>query len=365
MAEETICHSDGELLSAYQRRLTTPGVDACYLLTTRFCSNSPLFGPEEMRVFRKQLEQTLGFCGIRLLNFVLLEDHFHLLVRVPRQNGRDEISREELLQRISCLYGDDYAALLGEALLGSSSVPAQEHFGHIWLQRGVKLISAAESAEAWAARELERLRGMMHDVSMFMKLLKQRFSIYFNSTHGRYGTLWGDPYRSLLVEENSTSLLAASAYIDLNAVRRGIVAEPTEYAFCGAGEAQRGAGIARDGLRWMVELDANAPSNELESWGVVAQRYHRLIWEERVDGAPRDHRPGMAAFFGEKHNLFLRGTALGALGFVQRLYHENRAFFGLGSRCGAASLAWGSPGMLTAGSWGYAGLWVLRSRTSL
>ncbi|TAG32591.1 MAG: hypothetical protein EAZ36_02000, partial [Verrucomicrobia bacterium] len=38
----------------------------------------------------------------------------------------------------------------------------------------------------WRKRQL----ALMGDVSAFMKLLKQRFSIWFNRTHNRYGTLW-------------------------------------------------------------------------------------------------------------------------------------------------------------------------------
>jgi hypothetical protein len=34
------------------------------------------------------------------------------------------------------------------------------------------------------------LLARMADVSEFMKTLKQRFSVWFNKSHGRYGTLW-------------------------------------------------------------------------------------------------------------------------------------------------------------------------------
>ena len=40
----------------------------------------------------------------------------------------------------------------------------------------------------------------MGDVSEFMKSVKQRFGIWFNKTHGRYGTLWADRFKSVLVE---------------------------------------------------------------------------------------------------------------------------------------------------------------------
>lgn len=41
---------------------------------------------------------------------------------------------------------------------------------------------------------------LMGDVSQFMKLVKQRLSVWFNRTHNRYGTLWAERLKSVLVE---------------------------------------------------------------------------------------------------------------------------------------------------------------------
>ncbi len=50
----------------------------------------------------------------------------------------------------------------------------------------------------------------------------------FNRRHGRSGTLWEGRYRSTVIEAER-HLLACMAYIDLNPVRAGLVAEPAEH----------------------------------------------------------------------------------------------------------------------------------------
>ncbi|MGY8697004.1 MAG: transposase, partial [Verrucomicrobiia bacterium] len=84
----------------------------------------------------------------------------------------------------------------------------------------------------------------MGDVSLFMKELKQRFSIWYNKSHRRQGTLWGERFKSVLVQDDPFALMTIAAYIDLNPVRAGIVSDPVEYRYCGYGEAMGGSKIA-------------------------------------------------------------------------------------------------------------------------
>ncbi len=61
-----------------------------------------------------------------------------------------------------------------------------------------------------------------------MKEIKQAFSWYYNKRHNRRGTLWGERYKSVIVE-NGETLVNCLAYIDLNPLRAGLVKRPEDY----------------------------------------------------------------------------------------------------------------------------------------
>ena len=96
-----------------------------------------------------------------------------------------------------------------------------------------------------------KLLARMSDVSEFMKTVKQRFSVWFNRNHRRYGTLWADRFKSVLVEGAGNPLQIMAGYIDLNPVRAGIIEDPKEYRFCGYAEAVAGEKVAQLGLTFI------------------------------------------------------------------------------------------------------------------
>lgn len=67
-----------------------------------------------------------------------------------------------------------------------------------------------------------------------MQAVGRRFVRFFNDTHGRTGTLWEGRYKSTLIE-TERYLLACMAYIDLNPVRAGLVAQAKDYAWSSYG----------------------------------------------------------------------------------------------------------------------------------
>ena len=79
----------------------------------------------------------------------------------------------------------------------------------------------------------------MGDVSAFMKTVKQRFSVWYNQSHARYGTLWADRFKSVLVEGDTRALATVAAYIDLNPVRAGMVEDPGKYPERNLGDGWR------------------------------------------------------------------------------------------------------------------------------
>ncbi|MBG9389705.1 REP-associated tyrosine transposase [Caenimonas aquaedulcis] len=67
-------------------------------------------------------------------------------------------------------------------------------------------------------------------IPQMMQAVGRRYVRYFNQKQSRTGTLWEGRYRSTLIQAERY-LMACMAYIDLNPVRAGIVADPAEYAW--------------------------------------------------------------------------------------------------------------------------------------
>ncbi|MCC5842217.1 MAG: hypothetical protein JJT96_19025, partial [Opitutales bacterium] len=93
-----------------------------------------------------------------------------------------------------------------------------------------------------------RLKARMGDVSVFMREVKTRFTLWYNGERGTVGTFWAERFRSVIVEADTAAQRMVAAYIDLNPVRAGLVEDAGAYAFSGFGEACVGGSAARRGI---------------------------------------------------------------------------------------------------------------------
>ena len=194
-----------------------------YHLMSRCALKQFLLGEDDKRAFVSMLHRIAAFSGIEVLTYCVMSNHFHVLVHVPRSEAPDE---EELLTRVAFLYGHE-----------RSNDMRQRWHGY----RNAKL-------DAALIKEQSQLRKRMGDISPFMQILKQRFTIWYRAHHeGHEGTLWQGRFSSTLVEGGG-SLAAVAAYIDLNPVRAGLVADPKDYRFSGFGAATSGDKQASQGL---------------------------------------------------------------------------------------------------------------------
>ena len=80
-------------------RITRPG--ACYHVTSR-CANREFFLRGREDFVLSLLRRAAAFSGVELLDFALMGNHFHLLVRVP---PREPVPDEVLADRVRSLYG--------------------------------------------------------------------------------------------------------------------------------------------------------------------------------------------------------------------------------------------------------------------
>lgn len=192
---------------------------------TRTVDGEMLFKDREKEMLRKMIWQVADFCGVEILTYCVMTNHFHVLLRVP---DKQEFDDQELMRRYKVLYPK----------------PTK------YQAESVKVLTnQLEANEAEAELFRQKLMARMGDVSEYMKAVKQRFSVWYNRNHRRYGTLWAERFKSVLVEGKGSALQTMAAYIDLNPVRAGIVEDPKDYRFCGYAEAVAGVQEALRGLR--------------------------------------------------------------------------------------------------------------------
>ncbi|TVP78982.1 MAG: transposase [Puniceicoccaceae bacterium] len=206
-----------------------------YHAMSRVVGGQMLLGKREKEVLRRMLWQVADFCGVEVLTYSIMTNHFHVLVRVPEKDRA--VSDAELLRRFKVLY------------------PKPTKYQTASFARlETALREGTEDAEKVRAQLLAR----MHDLSEFMKTLKQRFSIWYNRNHNnRLGTLWMDRFKSVLVQGEGNPLQTMAAYIDLNPVRAGLVEDPKDYRWCGYAEAVAGNQQAQRGLELIWSTYAN------------------------------------------------------------------------------------------------------------
>ena len=165
-----------------------------------------------------------------IIGFCLMDNHFHLLVRMFTKDHGDEAVLRERFRRAN-----------GEkALLPTEKIPD--------------------------------LRKKWSSLSEFVKDIKQNFSKYYNRKKGRRGYLWGDRFKSVIVEDGRT-LVNCLAYIDLNPVRANMIKRPEDYRRSSLGHHVQAQN--RDGF---LCLDLG-----MADWGVEPadrlRQYRQFVYE--------------------------------------------------------------------------------------
>ena len=193
-----------------------------YHVISRVIEQRFYLGDEEKNVFRDMMWRVAEFSGVKVITYTVMDNHFHMLVQVP---VREAIGEDEMLRRLKLIYqGRDWTRVYQE----------------------YERVKESESGD-WLERWLEGYRYRMCNLSEFMKTLKLRYTIWYNRNHeGRTGTLWNDRFRSVLIEPlhntgGREALALVASYIELNAVRAGIVERPKAYKWCGYRDALAGA----------------------------------------------------------------------------------------------------------------------------
>ena len=159
-----------------------------------------------------------------------MDNHFHILVRMfPEDHGDTAALRE----RFTLAHGD------------------QARF---------------------PSEKISNLRRKWSSLSEFIKDIKQNFSRYYNKKNGRKGYLWGERFKSVIVQDGRT-LVHCLAYIDLNPVRANIVKRPEDYRW-----SSLGYHIQTNNQDGFLSLDLG-----MADWGIEAKerlrQYREFVYE--------------------------------------------------------------------------------------
>ena len=239
------------------------GKPVLYHVHSRVVDRRFVLGTQEKEKFRTLMRMQENFTGCRAISYCLMDNHFHLLLEVPPM-AEGGISDVELLKRLSAIYGEAFVAVVAQELVDA---------------RTAVYTSETGMTEAVAAIH-KRFTYRMQDLAEFMKGLLQRFSQWFNRAHSRSGTLWEDRFKSVIVEDG-VAARTISAYIDLNPVRAGMVADPADYRWSSYGEAVGGGNKgngkkAREGLVRAYFCDQGV-GYDAGKWAEVSRLYRRMM----------------------------------------------------------------------------------------
>mgnify|MGYP001057987078 CR=1 FL=1 len=369
-------------------RILGSGPSSYYHVLSRVIERRFILGEQEQEHFKKLMRAQEAFSGVRVLTWNCMSNHFHMLVAVENRESEEvqaELARllvddAAFLQRLKPVYSADALEGIGKML----RVIRGEEAAGVASKRPVSPVSMAaaefvvegddlanlEDAEngndvfstdcpgTTRQEEIARFKqpylDRLYDLSAFVGEIKQRFSQWYNLRNDRLGPLWEDRFKSVLVQGEPGVLATVAAYIDLNAVRAGIVKDPREWRWCGYAEALKGQGLARNGV-YEVLGEAEAPRRDGEAWRKVHRRYRRLLMEEGVQSRDEDGRIVRKGLTPEefateeardfelpapallRHRIayFVNGLALGSAAFVEDVFAKNRTRMGVKRSTGA------------------------------
>jgi REP element-mobilizing transposase RayT len=354
-----------------QARLTVTSEPTVYHAITRTSRGQFLFGDLEKDRMRKMIWQMADFCGVEVLTYAVMSNHVHIVVRVPVKESMEAGAGVDGAAGIPAVAGADALVANAEVL---------RRYGVLY---GKSAMQEAERNLMGATDEIwQDFRGkyvpLMHDLSWFMRLWKQRFARWFNAFHKTFGTLWAERFTSVIVEGDGDALLATCAYVDLNPLRAKLVSDPKDYRWSGYGEAVGGLAKARTGLARAAgevgvgqltrdELAWKFNQQATTSWKAVQARYRLILYAVgqvlkvkggRAQGVISEEAGAVVKVAGgqlswavalrDRVRYFTRGGVLGTREFVDRIFGLKRDRFPEGRNDGARKMRGGDWGTMMA-----------------
>ena len=319
------------------------GTTGYYHCISRVVDRQFVLGAQEKEQLVTLMRRYEAFCGLKVITYCVMSNHFHILVEVPKRPEKGQLPSDAEL-----------VALVRKA---------KDSYGSGTLQQDLERLRG-EGAEAAAEALKERFFCRMWDVSWFMRLIKQRFTQWFNKGRNRTGTLWEDRFKSVLIEGAGHALSTMAIYIDLNPVRAGVVKDPGEYRWCGYTQGMAGVRAAREGLAIVAAAVRGGDAPVAQR--VMAEYRLQLFGRGESRGLTEDGKP-MRLGVNQKRieevlekkgrlenweavrcrvRYFSDGMILGSREFVESFFKSNRWRFGPKRQSGARPMRYADFGEL-------------------
>lgn len=279
---------------------------------SRVVDRRKIFGDEEKQVFLRMVRRQESFSGVKVLAYSLMGNHFHLLIEVPVRPV--EISDDEIWERMKLLHSREKIEEFEQEL--------QYH--------------KSQGHGDWVSEFFERQFARMYDLSEFVKEIKQRFSIWFNQRNERKGTLWEERFKSVLIEGQTGALMRVAAYIELNALRAGLVEKFDDYPWCSANEALNGGLKSREGICSLA-----SGQGPILDWPSAISKYLAQINHKASTASPstaegrggqtgesvnQDPASGAVIHDRARQRTMTEGLIIGSYGFIEEIYTRNRKY---------------------------------------
>ena len=223
--------------------------DSVHHVMSRIAHRVYFLEEEERNEFVDIMRRAADYCGITLLAWCVMTNHFHILIYLP---PNAELPEGEILRR----YG---------VLKGRSALQAVKLQLAAWHRNG-------DLGEKRVADWYGSQRRRMYDIGEFMKIIKQWFTEEYNRRHSHKGTLWESAYSDKPVKMSVPEMSKRMGYIHLNPVRAAVTAEFDGYAWSSFYALVSGDKVAESGLRFAYN-DRKSPL------GKLTERHRRLLEE--------------------------------------------------------------------------------------
>ena len=233
---------------------------------------------------------TAYYCHVEA--YIVMGNHYHLIVHFeePRPVGR-----KELRERARWLY------------------PGRE---------GEKTVGT------WSRGDWNRFRKRLFDVSELMRNVQGSYATWYNRVVDRRGGFWADRFSSTLLE-GAGPKLDCMLYVELNAVRAGLVERPEDYRFSSLHAREVGD------AEWLTALTDTLPEDDEKQ---ALRHYRSLIYHRGAVPTKPNHKAlsmellaleeargfAIAGAFSRRLRHFSEGAVIGARTAVLELIARYR-----------------------------------------